>query len=121
MLSLGCASLGLVARPSSHTRPRPAPGAWKSVAKPCWVSVRSWCGLTGVVHVAPRSLEKASRRSYASGSGLFASIHAAASVPSPSGRTDGTSAALTTRSLPEAAVLGADHPDAVRSENLNRL
>src|SRR4029077_4950114 len=72
-------------------------------------------------HVVPPSFENASSRSYASGSGLLAFIQTAASEHSASARTDGASAALITRSLPEAPVFGVVQPAGVRSANLNKL
>src|SRR5690242_7220224 len=48
---------GLVARPSIHTNPSPAPGAWKRDTNPCSVLVPSWCGVSGRDHVCPWSLD----------------------------------------------------------------
>src|SRR5262245_24669 len=109
-----------MARPSSHTSPSPAPGDWNSDAKPCSVGVLSWWGDTGAVHVRPSSLENVRRRSYASlPPAAFDCSQCAASDPSASLTTEGTSAQFTNQSSPDATVRAGDQPDAVRSANFN--
>src|SRR5215831_4459946 len=107
-----------VALPSSQMTPVPPSADGKSVANPCCVIVLSRFGATGGVQVFP-SVDHATRKSYASGSGPFSCIQCAANEPSGSARTDGTSAELTIRRSLETTIIGADQPAAVRSANFN--
>ena len=69
--------------------------------------------------MTPASFENAIRTSYASlATSVFCS-QCAASVPSSSRTTEGTSAQFTNQSVPDAAVRGSDQPDAVRCANFN--
>src|SRR5262245_8097308 len=118
MLSLAFGPSPAVARPSSHTRPRPAPGAWKSEANPCCVCVLSWCGLTPGDQVAPPSFDHESFNVDASGSGPFCSVQCATRAV-PSARTDGTSATLMIMPFPDATVRAVDQPAADCSANFS--
>src|SRR5436190_910658 len=106
-----------VVLPSSQMRPVPPSAIGNSVANPCWVIVLSRFGATGAVQVFP-SVDQATRRSYASGSGPLSIIQCAAKPPGIA-RTDGTSAELTIILSLETTVIGDDHPVAVRSANFS--
>src|SRR5438045_9744466 len=106
-----------VARPSSQITPVPPSATGNSVANPCWLVVLSPFGATGGVHVLP-SADHAIRKSYASGSGPLSTIQCDAN-PVGSARTEGTSAEFTISVSLETTTMGADHPAAVRCENLS--
>src|SRR5262249_28197528 len=85
--------------------------------KPCCRFFASRWGTTGLLHVAPASLEKAMLISYASDWGPpVATSQFVARVPSESTAKDGKSAALTNQFVPLAIVFGADQPCGPRTE-----
>src|SRR6185295_10361293 len=110
---------GSIARPSSQMTPSPEPGAWNNDPNPCCVFVESLCGVFGGDQVFPPSFDHDSCSEYASGSSPYCRFQCAANVPSDRARTEGTSAALMTKSGPDATTRGSDHPDGVRSANFN--
>ncbi|PYQ97647.1 MAG: hypothetical protein DMF94_31610 [Acidobacteria bacterium] len=69
----------------------------------------------------PPSFDHDSSNAYASGSSPYCRFQCAASVPSASARTEGTSAAFVTKSDPDATTRGSDHPDGVRSANFKMV
>src|SRR5687768_10857308 len=79
----------------------------------------SWCGEVAWVHERPSSLENARRTSYAYGLAALTLSQCAASDPSASRTTDGTSAQFTNQSRPAATLRASDHPVGVRSATLS--
>src|SRR5437867_7924916 len=109
-------SLGML-RPSSQMAASLASGVGTIETNPCRRFLPSRCGISGLLHVVPPSLESTRLTSYASDRGpTLATNQSAASVPSESTASEGTSASLTNQLAPRAIVLGADQPWAPRTE-----
>src|SRR5207249_8156540 len=88
-------SLGMF-RPSSQIAASFASAVGMSETNPCWRFFPSRCGISGLLHVVPPSLENTRLTSYASDRGpTLATNQSAVSVPSDSTAIDGTSASLT--------------------------
>jgi hypothetical protein len=77
--------------------------------------------MNDALHVFPLSFEYDSRTSDPDVPAPLVWTHCAASVPSASRITDGTSAQLTIQSSPDPTVVGSDHAAPLRSANFSQL
>src|SRR6266850_2109308 len=104
-------------RPSSHMAPSFPSEVGTNETNPCCRFLPSRWGETGLLQVAPASLENTRLTSYASDVGPpVATNQLAARVPSGITAMDGTSAALTNQFAPRAIVFGTDQPCGPRAE-----
>ena len=102
-------------RPSSQ-KARTAGPSGSNDTKPCSVWVSSSCAWPSGFHVFPPSVDRPSITTVACDSSPRRSAQWAINAPSAASRTEGTSAQLTTRAVPETTVSGGLHDPARQRE-----